>query len=138
MRVIDEDCDAWRFLWWPDGDMKQQHKCYQMRVHLFGATSSPSCSAYALNRTATDNADEFEPAVVSTVQRNFYVVDRLKSAESEVKAIKLATDLQSIMKMGGFRLTKWLRNSREVLNAIPESERAPSVIKLQLTRNVTV
>ena len=34
------------------------------------------------------------------------------------------------MKMDGFRLTKWLSNSRKVLCAIPESERAPSVVNL--------
>ena len=44
--------------------------------------------------------------------------------------MKLAQDLQSLMKMGGFRLTKWLSNSRNVLRLIPESERAPSVVSL--------
>ncbi|CAG2203658.1 unnamed protein product [Mytilus edulis] len=39
-------------------------------------------------------------------------------------------DLQSMLKMGGFRLTKWLSNKRNVLNAIPESERASSVVSL--------
>ncbi|VDI39382.1 Hypothetical predicted protein [Mytilus galloprovincialis] len=32
--------------------------------------------------------------------------------------------------MGGFRLTKWLSNSRDVLKAIPESELAPAVVNL--------
>ena len=49
---------------------------------------------------------------------------------TENDAIKLALDLQSLMMMGGFRLTKWLSNSRDVLCAIPETERAPSVISL--------
>ncbi|XP_060567693.1 uncharacterized protein LOC132726393 [Ruditapes philippinarum] len=130
VRVTDEDRNVLRFLWWPGGDLNKKPKCYRMNVHLFGATSSPSCAEYAIKRTAVDNAEIFEPEVVTTVQRNFYVDDCLKSVESEQKAIKLATDLQSIMKLGGFRLTKWLSNSREVLNAIPESERAPSVVNL--------
>ena len=54
----------------------------------------------------------------------------IKSVPTEEKAIKLALDLQSLMKMGGFRLTKWLSNSRKVLCAIPESERAASVVSL--------
>lgn len=101
-----------------------------MQVHLFGATSSPSCAAYALKRTADDNAHLFEPEVVSTVNRYFYVDDCLKSVPTMNDAMKLALDLQSLMKMGGFMLTKWLSNSRGVLCAIPESERAPSVIRL--------
>ena len=84
-----------------------------MQVHLFGAKSSPSCAAYAMKRTADDNAHLFEPAVISTVKRNFYVDDCLKSVPTENDAIKLALDLQSLVKMGGFRLTKWLSNSRE-------------------------
>ena len=55
VRVHDEDCDALRFLWWPGGDLDRQPKCYRMRVHLFGATSSPSCIAYALRLTALDH-----------------------------------------------------------------------------------
>ncbi|XP_053392148.1 uncharacterized protein LOC128554860 [Mercenaria mercenaria] len=132
VRVTEEDCDALRFLWWPGGDITQQPKCYRMKVHLFGATSSPSCAAYALKRTATDNARLFGKEVVSTVERDFYVDDCLKSVETDDKAIKLATDLQTLMKLGGFRLTKWLSNSRAVLNAIPESELAPSVVNLSL------
>ena len=107
-RVLEKDCDALRFLWWPNGDTTKQPKCFGMQVHLFGATSSPSCAAYALKRTADDNAHLFEPEGVSTVKRNFYVDDCLKSVPTEKDAIKLALDLQSLMKMGGFRLT-WSR-----------------------------
>ena len=130
VHVLDRDCDALRFLWWPNGDTTEQPRCYCMQVHLFGATSSPSCAAYALKRTADDNASLFEDEVVSTVKRNFYVDDCLKSVPTEDDAAKLALDLQSLMKMGGFRLTKWLSNSRKVLCAIPVSERAPSVVSL--------
>ena len=50
VKVNEQDPDALRFLWWPEGDMRRQPKCYRMKVHLFGATSSPSCTAYALKR----------------------------------------------------------------------------------------
>ncbi|XP_060579275.1 uncharacterized protein LOC132736195 [Ruditapes philippinarum] len=128
--VCEKDCDALRFLWWPGGDLSITPMTYCMKVHLFGATSSPSCAAYALRRTAIDNAERFEPAVLSTVKRNFYVDHCLKSVESENKAVKLAADLQSLMCLGGFRLTKWISNSRRVLNTIPESECAPTVVSL--------
>ena len=130
VRVHERDCDALRFPWWPNGDMNDEPSCYRMQVHLFGATSSPSCAAHALKRTADDHANLFKPEVLTTVHRNFYVDDCLKSVLTEEKAIKLALDLQSLMKMDGFRLTKWLSNSRKVLCAIPESERAPSVVSL--------
>ncbi|XP_053406602.1 uncharacterized protein LOC128559321 [Mercenaria mercenaria] len=130
VRVEDLDCDALRFLWWPEGDMTQQPRCYKMLVHLFGATSSPSCTAYALIRTASDNAHMYKPEVVNTVKRNFYVDDCLKSVSSDEKAIELAADLQSLLRRGGFRLTKWLSNKRDVVESIPESERARSIMNL--------
>ena len=84
-----------------------------MQVDLFGATSSPSSAAYALKRTADGNAHLFDPEVVSTVKRTFYVDDCLKSVPTENDAIKLALDLQFLMQMDGFKLTKWLSSSRE-------------------------
>ncbi|XP_053376744.1 uncharacterized protein LOC128547687 [Mercenaria mercenaria] len=131
VRVCENDCDALRFLWWPGGDITKPPKINCMQVHLFGATSSPSCTAYALKRTAADNANSYEPEVISTVNKNFYVDDYLKSVSSEKKAVKLARDLQSLMSLGGFRLTKWLSNSRKVIDLISEAERAPSVVKLE-------
>lgn len=138
VRVEEEDCDALRFLWWPGGDLSQQPKCYRMQVHIFGATSSPSCTAYALRRTASDHENYYDQEVISTVLKNFYVVDCLRSLSSEEKAIQLATDLQSLMKTGGFRLTKWLSNSRRVVEAIPESERAPSLVNLDKGENLPI
>jgi len=48
VRVRPTDCDALRFLWWPDGKLALQPEEYQMTVHLFGAASSPSCANFAL------------------------------------------------------------------------------------------
>jgi hypothetical protein len=106
VRVQEKDRDALRFLWWPGGDLDKEPVTYYMRVHLFGATSSPSCAAFAMKRTVHDNTELFQQEVCKTVERNFYVDDCLKSVSSEKKAIGLATDIQSLLKKGGFRLTK--------------------------------
>ena len=74
IRVAPDDRDASGFLWWPDRDLTQKPIDHRMEVHLFGATSSPSCPSFALRRTADDNKGEFSEAVVKTVKRNFYVV----------------------------------------------------------------
>ena len=52
--VREEDQDYLRFLWWPDGDVKQEPKEYRMKVHLFGATSSLGCASYGLKHMATE------------------------------------------------------------------------------------
>jgi hypothetical protein len=98
-----------------------------MLVHLFGATSSPSCANFALLKTADDNSEQFDEEVTQTVRRNFYVDDCLKSVEDDSQAIALASDLRELLAKGGFRLTKWVSNSSRVVASLPESERAASV-----------
>lgn len=65
-----------------------------------------------------------EPPVIDAVLHEFYVDDCLKSVKTETEAIEMATQLPKVLARGGFRLCKWLSNSKEVLQAIPESERA--------------
>lgn len=70
VKVIEEDRDALRFLWWPNGNLNQDPKWYQMKVHLFGATSSPTCAVFALRCRATDNSDKFEREVNQQLEKN--------------------------------------------------------------------
>ncbi|XP_078344097.1 uncharacterized protein LOC144629756 [Oculina patagonica] len=106
-----------------------------MVVHLFGAASSPACSNFALRKTAEDNSEHFPEEVVSTVKNNFYVDDCLKSLPSVDEASQHASDLRSMLSRGGFRLTKWISNSRQVLETIPEAERAKEVKALDLSKD---
>ena len=63
VRIPDSDADLLRFLWWPGGNLNVEAKEYRMCVHLFGATSSPSCASYALRRTARDAATRSTEAI---------------------------------------------------------------------------
>ena len=71
-----------------------------------------------------------------TVKRNFYVDDCLKSVKSAKNAVEFMHQLRS--PKGGFRLTKWLSNSSEVLDRISRVERAPSVLGLDLDKDLDV
>ena len=85
VRVDPNDVNALRFLWWPDDDLNKEPVDMQMLVHLFGATSSPSCANFSLRKTAEDNAEDFSAEAVNTVNRNFYVDDLLKSVKDPRK-----------------------------------------------------
>ena len=131
VNVKEQDREALRFLWWPEGDLSKEPVEHQMTVHLFGATSSPSCCSYALKKTAEDNKQDFSKQVIDTVNRDFYVDDCLKSLPMKEEAVNLVEELPVLLSRGGFRLTKWLSNEREVLSHMPDNERAPCV-SLQL------
>ena len=71
-------------------------------------------------------------ATVDTVNRNFYVDDCLKSVATVPEAFRLADQLGQLLAKGGFHLTKWVSNSREVLEGIPPGERVLSIANLDL------
>lgn len=47
VRVLREDPDLLRFLWWPNGDWDQDLVDLRIIVHLFGTTYSPSCANFS-------------------------------------------------------------------------------------------
>ena len=123
--IPEEDRDLLRFLWWENGDLDQEPKEYRMKVYVFGAACSPSCANFALRKTAENNMSLFAPNVCETVLNNFYVDDCLVSTPSEFHAIALIDNLTNLLKKGGFHMTKWVSNSSNVMQTIPESDRAP-------------
>ena len=135
VRVPDRDSTFLRFLWWDDGDTTREVQEYQMLVHLFGAISSPASANFALRQTADDNKDYFPTEVINTVFRNFYVDDCLKSFPAENDAIAHVNHLQALLSRGGFRLTKWVSNSRKVLQAIPKPELSKELRRLDLSKD---
>jgi hypothetical protein len=82
VRVQEEHKTFLRFLWWPNGDLSQELTEFQMNVHLFGAISSPSCSNYALRRTA-DEFEEEGTEAANVLRKNLYVDDCLRSEKTE-------------------------------------------------------
>ena len=50
-----------------------------MLVHIFGGTSSPACSTYALKRSFIDFQVKNNEKVEDNLQKGFYVDDLLQS-----------------------------------------------------------
>ena len=105
VRVAEEDQPALRFLW-RGADRQKPPDTYQMQVHVFGAASSSCAVNYALRKCAMDNELEF-PQAAAAVRSRFYVDDYLDSVDTAEEADALTTSLTSLLKRGGFDLTKW-------------------------------
>ena len=132
VRVSLEHRNLLRFLWFEDGDYDKPTEEYQMLIHLFGATSSPSCAGFCLRKVAEEFKEEFSPETIETIRKNFYVDDCLKSVSNTQTAVQLIQELCEMLSRRSFRLTKFVSNSKEVLTSIPETERAQSVVSLDL------
>ena len=85
-----------------------------MCVHVFGGTSSPSCSNYVLKRPI-DEEDQFGKAATEALQDNFYVDDFLKSLDNEREAIKLIRNVKAMCASVGFKLNKFLSSSKQAI-----------------------
>ena len=132
VQVPVEDRDVLRFIWWKNGDPNQEPLTFCMTSHLFGGVWSPSCAAYAMQKTALDNQDDFDACAVTTVLDNFYVDDCLFSTPDAHRATMIVQHVCQLLAKGGFRLTKWISNSRDVLSSIPKEEMVPSLRSLDL------
>ena len=132
VRVPPKERDVLRFLWWADDDPDKPVKLYRMTTHLFGGVWSPSAANFALRKVAEHNQGIFSDDTIQTLLHNFYVDDCLKAVATKDQAIRLATELQELLASGGFRLTKWLCNSKRVMRSIPAEEWSKSLNKCNL------
>ncbi|XP_026124742.1 uncharacterized protein LOC113106917 [Carassius auratus] len=123
--VIREDQDYLRFLWWLNGDLNTEPGEYRMKVHLFGASSSPGCANYGLKYLAS--IERKYPLAASFIINNFYIDDSLISLESVELAIRLVEEAQARCAKGKLHLHKFVSNNRKVLASISESDRAVEV-----------
>lgn len=130
--VRPEDQDYLRFLWWENGNLESLPSIFRMKVHLFGAASSPGCANFGLKHLAAEGQDRFNQNVVKFIQRNFYVDDGLVSVTSDVEAIQLVEEARKLCNTGKLRLHKFISNSKNVLKAIPKEECAESVKHLDM------
>ena len=124
-----------RFLWWDHGTMENQPTEFRMKVHLFGAVSSPGCANFALKRTADDFEVVFAREPAEFVRDDFYVDDGLKSVPSATQPSSLIKSTKCLLAKGGFNLHKFISNSKDVIEGIPKEQRASGIKELDLAKD---
>ena len=90
---------------------------HQYTRHIFGAKDSPTCANYALQQTGRDNENDF-PDAARAITENFYMDDYLGCTASIEETVNRCKELITVLKKGGFKLTKFVSNCPEVLNLI--------------------
>ena len=131
-KVIKEHYNFLRFLWWDDGNYDAEPTVYYMKVHLFGAASSPGCANFGLKRIANIYEAECGSAAADFMRRNFYVDDGLTSVPTTSEAIDLITRTRELCARGGLRLHKFVSNSRAVIDSVAPEDRTKGIKDLDL------
>ena len=77
-----------------------------MKVHLFGAASSPGCANFGLRRAADDGEDEFGTDAAEFIREEFYVDDGIKSVPTVKDAVTLIKSKSSDLCESRPKITK--------------------------------
>ena len=134
VQVPDEQRSFLRFLYWPEGKLDEEPVDYEMCVHLFGAVSSGSCANFALKQTAYDGKERYGAEAANVLVREFYVDDHLHSKPDVDSAKVLFRATREMCASGGFNLTKFVSNSKELMEQIPSECLASSLVNIDLSK----
>ncbi|XP_076036814.1 uncharacterized protein LOC143022477 [Oratosquilla oratoria] len=124
VKIPISDRDALRFLWYVSDEIRE----LRMTSHPFGGIWCASSSTYALRKAVEDMQPCEE--VKDTLLWSFYVDDMLKSVASPQETIEVIEDTRSVLRHGGFNLTKFMINDVKLLESIDEQDRAKEAKEL--------
>ncbi|GFW85339.1 integrase catalytic domain-containing protein [Trichonephila clavipes] len=96
---------------------------YRLTTVTYGTSSAPFLSTRTLRQLAIDEQENY-PAASRATLSHFYVDDLLSGSATKKGAIQLVSELQEMMKRGGFSLRKWVSNDPDVLATIPKELKA--------------
>lgn len=125
--VHEDDRKFQKILW--RSDEREPIRVYQLKTVTYGHACAPHCAIRALTQCARDHQDQF-PRGARLVNNCFYVDDLLTGANSEDDIEAIKTEVTSLLKLGGFNITKWKTNGKlreHIEFAEPEQ---PSVLGL--------
>ena len=117
IKVKESDQDALRFVW--SNSPEEEIDDHKMTVHIFGKIYSPCIANWVIKRTASDQSNEYPIDIINIIHENFYMDDYLDCFSLEERAIDTIQKVISILSNGGFRLTKWLYNNKNILKSAP-------------------
>ena len=126
----EEDRDSHRYLW-RDLDTNSTPKIYRMTRVTFGVICSPFLAICTTQKHARRCKETF-PEASEEILRNTYVDDFASGKDEVHEALRLQRSSTELMEQAAFNLTKWSSNSPELMQAVPEKDRASeSLINLE-------
>ena len=101
----------------------------------YGLVCVPSIAGFCIKYTARKNYAKVPPETQKRVERDFYVIDIITTVDSIAKAKSIVADATKLLATTGFALTKFLSNSRDVLEDLQKDSLAPSLREINLAED---
>ncbi|KAJ8033444.1 hypothetical protein HOLleu_23686 [Holothuria leucospilota] len=106
-------------------------KIYEFNRVVFGLNVAPFISQIVTQENARKHKEEY-PCAAEAVLKSTYMDDTMVSVENIEKAVKLYHELRELWGQAGMEAKKWLSNSKQVIEQIPQELRVKEV---NLTEN---
>ncbi|XP_065094714.1 uncharacterized protein LOC135715326 [Ochlerotatus camptorhynchus] len=94
---------------------------YELLTVTYGLGPSSYLATRTLQQLAEDEGAAY-PNGGPALKKNFYVDDFIGGAQSVEETIRLRTELDELLKKGGFELRKWTSNRLEVLQGLNDEQ----------------
>ena len=120
IRMLPSDRGAFRFLWWPNGDLSLEPVEYRAAVHIFGSKSS----GFIANNCVRKLAATASGSVRDVLSNDLYVDDQASSFKCVNEAVSTVTGCRNVLDSANLHLTKFISNSSEILASVPVEDRA--------------
>jgi len=122
IKIDEKYQDVLRYVW---RDLKSDDppRIYRLQRLAFRFNRSPFLAIATVKHHAKECKEKF-PAAFMEVLCNMYVDDCLTRDDSVEASVELQKSLDKMMERGGFNLTKWASNSKEVLSHIAKQDQA--------------
>ncbi|XP_072401139.1 uncharacterized protein [Diabrotica undecimpunctata] len=117
IKIAEEDQVYQKILW--RQSVKEQIKEYQLSTVTYGTKAAPYLALRTIHELCNDEKLKY-PLAAEIVKHNMYIDDVLAGSETLAEAQQAQTELTEMFKKGGFVLRKWLSNSQDLMEIIPE------------------
>ncbi|XP_044005614.1 uncharacterized protein LOC122850549 [Aphidius gifuensis] len=113
-----EDRKYQRILWRDTLDSPVQE--YELTTVTYGTKPAPFLALATLRQLELEKGDKF-PLVKSAISQGSYMDDIYVGADNLQQGIDKAVQIQKMLHSDGFKLRKWISNSKELLCNIPKN-----------------
>ncbi|XP_075162693.1 uncharacterized protein LOC142235322 [Haematobia irritans] len=127
IQVQECDRDYQRVLWRESPKNKIMH--YRLTTVTYGTTSAPFLALRTLVQLAKDEGENY-PLAREALLSCFYVDDCMAGANTIEDAQRLVSELNLLLRAGGFQLRKWSSNDHRVLINVPDNDKIESMVTL--------
>lgn len=111
---------------WRDLDPRREPETYELQRFVFNGCYYPFCAQYVCRQHARDHKDQY-PLAAEAVEKNCYMGDLMPSIKNVEEAKMMRKQITELGDKAGFHVRKWISHGPEVLEDIPEQDRAAEI-----------